>query len=76
MSIPARRNRCIIIQRKRLRDLIRDGERHFRGNGPWRYKLSHIYDEPEVRAEVERLAAQRSRDIAVYESYVDRFSAA
>lgn len=51
-------------QRKRLRDLIRDVECHFEENAPWRYKLSHIYHEAEVSVEVERLAAQRSRDMA------------
>jgi putative transposase len=51
-------------QRKRLCDLIRDVERHVEENGPWRYQLSHIYHEAEVSVEVERLAAQRSRDMA------------
>jgi DDE superfamily endonuclease len=51
-------------QRKRWRDLIRDVECHFEENGPWRYKLSHIDQEAEVSVEVERLAAQRSRDMA------------
>jgi putative transposase len=51
-------------QRKRLRDLIADVARHFQQNGPWRYKLSHLYHDPEVDVEVERLDAQRSRDMA------------
>src|SRR5262252_7059119 len=31
-------------QRKRLRDLVQDGERHMEENGPWKYKLSQLYD--------------------------------
>ena len=44
-------------KRKRLRDVIGDVERHLHQNGPWLYKLSRVYDAPEVTAAVERLAA-------------------
>jgi hypothetical protein len=42
-------------RRKRLRDLIEDVRRHLRVNGPWRYKLSEIYDTPEIDAAVAQL---------------------
>jgi putative transposase len=42
-------------RRKRLRDLIEDVRRHLRVNGPWRYKLSEIYDTPEITAAVAEL---------------------
>src|SRR5262245_24439347 len=45
-------------QRKRLRDVIGDVERHLHTNGPWLYKLSRVYQEPEVTAAVERIAAE------------------
>ena len=48
-------------QRKRLRDLVQDVERHVHVNGPWKYKLSQLYDAPEVTAAVERLAAETPR---------------
>lgn len=48
-------------KRKRLRDLVADVERHFEVNGPWQYRLSSIYYEPEVTAAVERLAAAEKR---------------
>lgn len=51
-------------KRKRLRDLIRDVERHLQANGPWLYKLSRIYKEPEVSAAVERLVAEKQLLIA------------
>ena len=35
-------------KRKRLRDVIGDIERHLDQNGPWLYKLSRVYDAPEV----------------------------
>jgi hypothetical protein len=46
------------------RDLIRDVERYVQENGPWRYRLSHIYDEPEVLTEVERLTTEQDKKIA------------
>jgi putative transposase len=58
-------------KRKRLRDVIGDVERHLHTNGPWWYKLSRLYQEPEVTAAVERIAAeaQAKRVACVYESY-------
>jgi len=35
-------------RRKRRRDLVADVERHLAQNGPWLYRLSEIYDAPEV----------------------------
>lgn len=48
-------------KRKRLRDLVADVHRHFEVNGPWKYRLSSIYYEPEVTAAVESLAAAEKR---------------
>lgn len=45
-------------RRKRLRDVLKDVERHLQANGPWSYKLSRLYQEPEVTAAVERLTAK------------------
>jgi putative transposase len=45
-------------KRKRLRDVVGDVERHLHANGPWLYKLSRLYQEPEVTAAVERIAAE------------------
>src|SRR5215472_4025545 len=44
-------------KRKRLRDLIGDVRRHFRENGPWKYKMGEIYYEEEVTAAVKKMAA-------------------
>jgi putative transposase len=41
-------------KRKRLHDLVQDVEGHIQANGPWQYKLSHLYDAPEVTTAVER----------------------
>ena len=46
-------------KRKRLCDLVQDVERHMQENGPWKYKLSHIYYEPDVTVAVERIAAEQ-----------------
>ena len=51
-------------KRKRLRDVIKDVERHVKENGPWRYKLSQVYEELEVTAAVEYIAAELSPKIA------------
>ena len=51
-------------QRKRLRDLVKDVERHMGENGPWQYKLSQLYDAPEVTAAVEHIAAEQQAKIA------------
>jgi hypothetical protein len=50
--------------RKRLRDVVSDVERHLRQNGPWLYKLSHLYDAPEITAAVEQIAAAERVKIA------------
>ena len=50
--------------RKRLRDLVQDVERHMQENGPWQYKLSQLYDAPEVTAAVEHIAAEKQAKIA------------
>src|SRR5262249_44429767 len=46
-------------QRKRLRELVQDVEQHRQENGPWKYKLSHLYYAPEVTMAVERIAAEQ-----------------
>jgi hypothetical protein len=38
---------------------VQDVERHVQENGPWKYKLSRLYDAPEVTAAVERIAAEQ-----------------
>ena len=45
--------------RKRLRDLVQDVERHVQENGPWQYKLSRLYEAPEITAAVEHIAAEQ-----------------
>lgn len=46
--------------RKRLRDLGADVVEHLHVNGPWRYKLSDIYDDPAVTAAVERMTMEQT----------------
>ena len=45
-------------KRTRLCDVVSDVERHLRTNGPWLYKMSRVYQEPEVTAAVERMTAE------------------
>jgi putative transposase len=45
-------------RRKRLPDLVADVEDHLHLNGPWKYKLSDLYDEPAVTAAVENISAE------------------
>jgi hypothetical protein len=45
-------------QRTRLPELVADVEDHLHLNGPWPYKLSHLYDDPAVTAVVENTAAE------------------
>jgi putative transposase len=45
-------------RRKRLPDLVADVEDHPHLNGPWKYKLSDLYDEPAVTAAVENISAE------------------
>jgi transposase len=58
-------------KRKRLRDVVRDVERHLEVNGPWLYKRSRLSEEPEVTAVVERMTAELRDQMAacVYESH-------
>src|SRR5206468_365879 len=51
-------------KRKRLRDVVRDVVWHLHENGPWLYKLSHLYEAPEVTAAVERIAAEEQNQRA------------
>ena len=51
-------------KRKRLRDLVSDVVWHLHANGPWLYKLSHLYDAPEVTAAVTRIALEEQNRIA------------
>jgi transposase len=51
-------------KRKRLRDVVRDVVWHLHDNGPWLYKLSHLYEAPEVTAAVERIAAEEQNQRA------------
>jgi putative transposase len=46
--------------RKRLRDLVADVVEHLDVNGPWRYKLSDLYDDPAVTAAVERMVMENT----------------
>ena len=50
--------------RKRLRDLVQDVERHMEENGPWPYRLSHLYDAPGGTAAVEHIAAEKHTQVA------------
>jgi transposase len=49
-------------KRKRLRDLVADVNRYLDRHGPWEYRLSTIYQEPEVTAALRRL--KRCREVA------------
>jgi hypothetical protein len=40
-------------RRQRVRDRVADVVEHLPVNGPWKYKLSDLYDEPAVTAAVE-----------------------
>jgi len=51
-------------KRKRLRDLVGDVMEHLQVNGPWQYRLSAIYYEPEVTAAVEQMAAEERLKLA------------
>lgn len=51
-------------RRKRIRDLVKDVDRHLQNNGPWKYKLGDIYYTPEVTAAVEKLAAAQAKEVA------------
>jgi DDE superfamily endonuclease len=47
-------------RRKRMRDLVADVEQHWVQNGPWLYRLSEIYDAPEVSAALRQQASSSS----------------
>ena len=49
-------------KRKPLRDLAADASRYLDRHGPWDYRLSAIYQEPEVTAALRRL--KRGREVA------------
>src|SRR5262245_3173869 len=51
-------------RRTRLPALVADVEDHLRLNGPWKYKLSDLYDEPAVTAAVESIAAEELTKVA------------
>src|SRR5262245_10232513 len=51
-------------QRKRLHELVKDVEQHMQENGPWQYKLSRLYDAPDVTAAVERIAVEKQPKLA------------
>jgi transposase len=50
--------------RKRLRDLVADVVEPLHVNGPWRYNLSDIDDEPAVTAAVERITMDQTHVVA------------
>jgi len=49
-------------KRKRLRDLVADVGRHLEQNGPWLYRLSRIYQEPEITTALKEL--RRNQQVA------------
>jgi hypothetical protein len=51
-------------KRKRLRDVGQDVERPLPHNGPWQYKLSQMYEAPEVTAAVEQISVEAQAKIA------------
>ena len=51
-------------KRKRLRDVVQDVEWHVQANGPWQYKLSQLYQDPEVTAAVKHMAFDDQDQIA------------
>jgi Winged helix-turn helix len=51
-------------KRQRLRDVVREVVWHLQAHGPWLYKLSPRYEEPEVTAAVERIAAEEQNQRA------------
>lgn len=46
-------------QRHRIEELVGDVEQHLSTNGPWQYKLSHLYYTPEVTTAVARIAKEQ-----------------
>jgi putative transposase len=46
-------------KRKRLRDLVADVGRHLERNGPWLYRLSTIYQEPDITMALKKLSKEK-----------------
>jgi putative transposase len=46
-------------KRKRLRDLVADVGRHLERNGPWLYRLSKIYQEPDITTALKKLMQEK-----------------
>ena len=46
-------------KRKRLRDLVADVGRHLERNGPWLYRLSKLYQEPDITTALKRLRQEK-----------------
>ena len=46
-------------KRKRLRDLVADVGRHLERNGPWLYRLSQIYQEPDITTALKKLIQEK-----------------
>jgi transposase len=46
-------------KRKRLRDLVADVGRHLERNGPWLYRLSTIYQGPDITTALKRLRQEK-----------------
>ena len=44
--------------------LVQDVERHVQDNGPWRYNLSQMYQDPEVTIAVEQITLEEQAKIA------------
>jgi transposase len=51
-------------KRKRLLDRLKDVEWHIQENGPWRYNLSQLYQDPDITAAVEQIAPEEQARIA------------
>jgi transposase len=47
-------------RRQRMRDLVADVSRFIERHGPWRYRLSEIYEEPEVEAALRKLQRNKA----------------
>ena len=50
--------------RRRLRDLVADVATPLPVHGPWQSKLSEVYDEPDVTAALEKIAAEEQARVA------------
>jgi hypothetical protein len=51
-------------QRKQLSELVADVEEQVHLNGPWRYKLSDLYDALAVTVAVEQIVAEEQAQAA------------